>query len=81
MNTTKVIGALLLSMGLAGNVAAENGFYAGASVGQSTVELCGDAGALGLTVATTAIPVGRSLVVTIYRTTSPLRVPGLTSAR
>jgi len=49
MNTTKVIGALLLSMGLAGNVAAENGFYAGASVGQSTVELCGDAGALGLT--------------------------------
>ncbi len=39
MNTTKVIGALLLSMGLAGNVAAENGFYAGASVGQSSVEL------------------------------------------
>jgi len=49
MNTTKVIGALLLSMGLAGTAVAENGFYAGASVGESSVDACGDAGALGFT--------------------------------
>ncbi len=49
MNTTKMIGALLLSMGLAGNVAAENGFYAGASVGEASIDACGSAGALGFT--------------------------------
>ena len=49
MNTTKVIGALLLSMGLAGTAAAENSFYAGASVGTSSIDACDSAGALGLT--------------------------------
>ena len=42
MNKTKIIGAILLTMGMTGSVAAANGFYAGASIGKSSVDLCGD---------------------------------------
>lgn len=41
MSKTKIIGAMLLAMGVAGSAAAQSGFYAGASVGQSTIDGCG----------------------------------------
>ena len=41
MSKTKIIGAMLLAMGAAGSAAAQSGFYAGASVSQSTIDGCG----------------------------------------
>ena len=41
MNTTKLIGAILLTLGMTGTALAQNGFYAGASIGQATIDACG----------------------------------------
>lgn len=49
MQKTKLIGAMILAMGMAGSVFAGNGFYAGASVGQSSADVCGDLLAVGAT--------------------------------
>ena len=40
MNKTKLLGAMLLMMGVTGSALAQNGFYAGASIGQSTIDGC-----------------------------------------
>jgi OmpA-OmpF porin, OOP family len=40
MNKTKLIGAMLLMMGVTGSALAQNGFYAGASIGQATIDAC-----------------------------------------
>ena len=40
MNKTKLIGAILLTLGITGTALAQNGFYAGASVGQATIDAC-----------------------------------------
>lgn len=40
MNKTKLIGAMLLMMGVTGSALAQNGFYAGASIGQATIDGC-----------------------------------------
>lgn len=49
MNGMKIVGAIMLTMGMVGGAVAANGFYAGASVGQASIDACGDAGALGAT--------------------------------
>lgn len=49
MNKMKILSAMLLTAGMVGSVAAANGFYAGASAGEASIDACGDAGALGLT--------------------------------
>lgn len=49
MSRMKILGAMLVGMGMAGSAVAANGFYAGASVGQASIDACGDAGALGAT--------------------------------
>jgi len=49
MNMTKMIGAVLLGMGLAGQAMAGNGVYVGASVGEASIDACDNAGAVGLT--------------------------------
>ena len=41
MNKTKLIGAILLTLGMTGTALAQNGFYAGASIGQATIDACG----------------------------------------
>ena len=40
MNTTKLIGAILFTLGMTGTALAQNGFYAGASIGQATIDAC-----------------------------------------
>ena len=40
MNRTQMLGAMLLAMGMTGSAVAETGFYAGASVGQATIDAC-----------------------------------------
>ncbi|GGO80936.1 membrane protein [Marinobacterium nitratireducens] len=40
MNKTKLIGAILLTLGMTGTALAQNGFYAGASIGQATIDAC-----------------------------------------
>ena len=40
MNKTKLIGAILLTLGITGTALAQNGFYAGASIGQATIDAC-----------------------------------------
>ncbi|WP_354622906.1 outer membrane beta-barrel protein [Psychromonas sp. MME2] len=40
MKQSKLISAILLTLGITGNALAENGFYAGASIGQSTIDAC-----------------------------------------
>lgn len=40
MNKMKLIGATLLSLGMTGTALAQNDFYAGASVGQATIDAC-----------------------------------------
>ena len=41
MKKSKLIGAILLTLGITGNAFAQNGFYAGASIGQATIDACG----------------------------------------
>jgi OmpA-OmpF porin, OOP family len=40
MTKTKLIGAIFVALGMTGTALAENGFYAGASIGQATVDAC-----------------------------------------
>jgi OmpA-OmpF porin, OOP family len=40
MNKTKIICAILLTLGLTADALAENGFYGGASIGQATIDAC-----------------------------------------
>ena len=40
MNIMKLIGAILLTLGMTGTALAQNGFYAGASIGQATIDAC-----------------------------------------
>lgn len=40
MNKTRLIGAILLTLGMTGTAHAQNGFYAGASIGQATIDAC-----------------------------------------
>ena len=40
MNKIKLIGAILLTLGISGTALAQNGFYAGASIGQATIDAC-----------------------------------------
>jgi OmpA-OmpF porin, OOP family len=40
MNTTKLICAIFLTLGMTGTALAQNGFYAGASIGQATIDAC-----------------------------------------
>lgn len=40
MNKIQMISAILLTLGLTSNAFAENGFYGGASIGQSTIDAC-----------------------------------------
>lgn len=49
MNMSKTFVATFLAMGMAGTAAAANGFYVGASGGQSTIDACDDARAVGAT--------------------------------
>ena len=41
MSKKKVIGAILLTLGMTGTAVAQDGFYAGASIGQATIDGCG----------------------------------------
>lgn len=49
MNRMKIFAATLLAMGTVGSAAAQNGFYAGVSAGEASIDACDNAGALGLT--------------------------------
>lgn len=49
MLKTKLLGAMVVAMGIAGNAVAANGFYAGASAGSMEYDICGDLSALGAT--------------------------------
>ncbi|TDG11272.1 hypothetical protein E2F43_18935 [Seongchinamella unica] len=40
MNKTKLIGPILLTLGMTSTALAQNGFYAGASIGQATIDGC-----------------------------------------
>jgi OOP family OmpA-OmpF porin len=40
MNKTRLIGAILLTLGITGTAFAQNGIYAGASIGQATIDAC-----------------------------------------
>ncbi len=40
MNKTTPIGAILLTLSISGTALAQNGFYAGASIGQATIDGC-----------------------------------------
>jgi OOP family OmpA-OmpF porin len=40
MSKTKLIGAILLTLGMTGTAHAQNDFYAGASIGQATLDAC-----------------------------------------
>lgn len=40
MHKTKFMGAILLTLGMTGTALAQNGFYAGASIGQATIDGC-----------------------------------------
>lgn len=40
MNKTKIISAILLTLGLTADALAENGFYGGAGIGQATIDAC-----------------------------------------
>jgi OmpA-OmpF porin, OOP family len=40
MKKSRLIGAILLSLGITGNAVAQNDFYAGASIGQATIDAC-----------------------------------------
>ena len=42
MDRNKLVGAVLLAMGMVGSASAANGFYAGASVGEASIDACGD---------------------------------------
>lgn len=55
MNKKKIMGALLLTLGMTGDALAESGFYGGTSIGQSTIDACG-----GVTNCDDTIPAGKS---------------------
>ncbi len=40
MNKTKLIGPILVTLGMTSTALAQNGFYAGASIGQATIDGC-----------------------------------------
>lgn len=40
MNKTKLFGAILLTLGMTADALADNGLYAGASIGQATIDAC-----------------------------------------
>ncbi|WP_105200107.1 MULTISPECIES: outer membrane beta-barrel protein [unclassified Pseudoalteromonas] len=40
MKKSKLNGAILLMLGITGNAVAQNNFYAGASIGQATIDAC-----------------------------------------
>lgn len=40
MSKTKLVGAILLTLGMTGTALAQNGFYAGAGIGQATIDAC-----------------------------------------
>lgn len=40
MNRMKTVGAILLTLGMTGTALAQNGFYAGASIGRATIDAC-----------------------------------------
>lgn len=40
MSRTKLVGAILLTLGMTGTALAQNGFYAGAGIGQATIDAC-----------------------------------------
>lgn len=49
MNRIRIVSAMLLAMGMTGSAVAANGFYAGASIGEASIDACGDAAAVGAT--------------------------------
>ena len=42
MDRRKIVGAVLLAMGMVGSASAANGFYAGVSVGEASIDACDD---------------------------------------